>query len=126
MRQITLIAPPGMVTNAPYPGRVGASPVNVGGQVIEACVEALGKARPDRAIASCGKHRGDYTFVVDPRTNERYVRTSCDYDGSAGAVWRNDGMPGRAAISFWKQADPALREHWSGNKTPFFRLMRST
>jgi len=73
---------------------VGASPINVGCQMLEAVVEALGKARPDRSIASWGKHRGDYTFAVDPRTGERYVRTTFDYDGSAGAVWGHDGMTG--------------------------------
>jgi N-methylhydantoinase B len=57
-------------------------------------VEALGKAKPDRSIASWGKHRGDYTFATDPRTGERYVRTTFDYDGSAGAVWGHDGMTG--------------------------------
>ena len=99
LRPITVIAPPGTVTNAQYPATVGASPVNVGGQVIEACVEALGKARPDRAIASWGKHRGDYTFATDPRTNERYVRTTFDYDGSAGAVWGHDGMTGPTTLT---------------------------
>ncbi|MBI2316467.1 MAG: hydantoinase B/oxoprolinase family protein, partial [Betaproteobacteria bacterium] len=49
---------------------------------------------PDRSIASWGKHRGDYTFAVDPRTGEKYVRTTFDYDGSAGAVWGHDGMSG--------------------------------
>ncbi|MBI4294441.1 MAG: hydantoinase B/oxoprolinase family protein [Betaproteobacteria bacterium] len=99
MRPIKVIAPPGSVTNAQYPATVGASPVNVGGQVVEACVEALGKARPDRSIASWGKHRGDYTFGVDPRTEERYVRTTFDYDGSAGAVWGHDGMTGPTTLT---------------------------
>jgi len=99
LRPIKVIAPPGSVTNANYPATVGASPVNVGGQVVEACVEALGKARPDRAIASWGKHRGDYTFAVDPRTAERYVRTTFDYDGSAGAVWGHDGMTGPTTLT---------------------------
>ena len=99
LRPIKVIAPLGSVTNARYPATVGASPVNVGGQVIEACVEALGKARPDRSIASWGKHRGDYTFAVDPRTDERYVRTTFDYDGSAGAVWGHDGMTGPTTLT---------------------------
>ena len=99
LRPITVIAPPGTVTNANYPATVGASPVNVGCQVIEACVEALGKARPDRSIASWGRHRGDYTFAVDPRTGDRYVRTTFDYDGSAGAVWGHDGMMGPTTLT---------------------------
>ena len=62
-------------------------------------VEALSKARPDRSIASWGKHRGDYTFATDTRTGERYVRTTFDYDGSAGAVWGHDGMTGPTTIT---------------------------
>ncbi len=99
LRPITVIAPPGSVTNANYPATVGASPVNVGGQVIESVIEALGKARPDRSIAGWGKHRGDYTFAVDPRSGERYVRTTFDYDGSAGAVWGHDGMTGPTTLN---------------------------
>lgn len=98
VRPITVIAPPGNVTNCKYPATVGACPVNCGTQVLEAVVEAMGKARPERSIASWGKHRGDYTFAVDPRTGERYVRTSFDYDGSAGAVWGHDGMTGPTSL----------------------------
>jgi len=99
LRPIKVIAPPGTVTNGQYPATVGASPVNVGGQVIESVVEALSKAKPDRSIAAWGKHRGDYTFAVDPRIGERYVRTTFDYDGSAGAVWGHDGMTGPTTLN---------------------------
>ena len=99
LRPITVIAPPGNVTNGNYPCTVGASPVNMGGQVMEASIEALGKAKPDRSIAAWGKHRGDYTFAVDPRSGERYVRTTFDYDGSAGAVWGHDGMTGPTTLN---------------------------
>ena len=58
---------------------------------MEAVLEALSKALPQHAVAAWGKHRGDYVFAVDPRTGERYVRTSFDYDGSGGAVWGYDG-----------------------------------
>jgi N-methylhydantoinase B len=91
MAPIKVIAPPGSVVNCQYPATVGASPVNVGCQVMEAVLEALSKALPERSVAAWGKHRGDYVFAVDPRTNERYVRTSFDYDGSCGAVWGYDG-----------------------------------
>jgi N-methylhydantoinase B len=91
MEPIKVIAPPGLVVNCQYPATVGASPVNVGIQVMEAVLEALAAALPQRAVAAWGKHRGDYVFAVDPRTTERYVRTSFDYDGSAGAVWGYDG-----------------------------------
>jgi N-methylhydantoinase B len=91
MEPLKVIAPLGSVVNCQYPATVGASPVNVGVQVMEAVIQALSKALPHRACAAWGKHRGDYVFAVDPRTGERYVRTSFDYDGSAGAVWGFDG-----------------------------------
>ncbi|OGA18698.1 MAG: hypothetical protein A3G25_14680 [Betaproteobacteria bacterium RIFCSPLOWO2_12_FULL_63_13] len=99
LRPITMINPPGRVTNPNYPATVGASPVNVGNQVLESVAEALSKARPDRAIGAWNKHRGDYTFAVDPRSGERYVRTTFDYDGSAGAVWGHDGMTGPTQLN---------------------------
>ena len=67
--------------------------MNLGTQIMEAVLDALAKARPERAIAAWGKHRGDYTTGVDPRTGRPYVRTF-DYDGSVGAVWGHDGMTG--------------------------------
>jgi len=99
MRPIEVIAPPGLVVNAQYPATVGASPVNVGIQVMEAVLEALSKARPERAVAAWGKHRGDYVFGVDKRTGERYVRTSFDYDGSSGAVAGFDGYQGVSCLT---------------------------
>jgi N-methylhydantoinase B len=36
---------------------------------------------------------------VDPRSGERYVRTTFDYDGSAGAVWGHDGMTGPCSLT---------------------------
>ncbi len=99
LRPLTVIAPPGNVTNCNYPATVGASPINVGGQVMEAVIQAMGKAKPDRSIAGWGRHRGDYTFAVDPRTGDPYVRTTFDYDGSAGAVWGHDGMTGPTTLT---------------------------
>ena len=99
MKPITVVAPPGSVVNCQYPATVGASPVNVGIQVMEAVLEALAKALPQRAVASWGKHRGDYVFAVDPRTGERYVRTTFDYDGSGGAVWGYDGYQGVSTLT---------------------------
>jgi len=46
MKPIHVIAPEGSVVNAQYPCTVGASPVAVGIQVMEAVLEALSKARP--------------------------------------------------------------------------------
>ncbi len=96
MRPVHVIARDGSVLNCRYPATVGASPVSVGSQVMETVMEALSKAVPKRSMASWGKHRGDYVFATDPRTNEPYLRTMFDYDGSAGGVW---GFDGYSAVS---------------------------
>jgi N-methylhydantoinase B len=98
LRPITVIAPEGSVTNARYPATVGGGPVTVGTLMIEAVTQALSQARPERAMASWGKHRGDYTSATDPRTGRGYVRTTFDYDGSAGAFWGFDGPTGPTAF----------------------------
>jgi N-methylhydantoinase B len=94
LRPITVVAPRGSVLNCEYPATVGGSPVSVGEQITEAVTEAISKARPERALAAWGKHRGDYTSGADPRSGRPYVRTSFDYDGSAGAVAGYDGATG--------------------------------
>ena len=99
MRPIKVIAPLGSVVNCQYPATVGASPVNMGIQVMEAVLEALSTARPERAVAAWGKHRGDYVSSLDPRTGDRYVRTSFDYDGSCGAVHGYDGYQGVSTLT---------------------------
>jgi len=38
-------------------------------------------------------------FGIDPRTQERYVQTSFDYDGSGGAVAGYDGYPGISTLT---------------------------
>jgi N-methylhydantoinase B len=99
LRPISVIAPEGLVVNCQYPATVGASPLSIGVQIMEAVLQALGKAVPERAMAAWGKHRGDYFFATDPRTNRRYVRTSFDYDGGGGAVWGFDGYPAISNLS---------------------------
>jgi N-methylhydantoinase B len=99
MRPVTVIAPEGTVVNATYPATVGGSPVNVGTQVLEATVNALSKAMPDKSIAGWGRRRGHYIAGIDPRTGERYVQTTTDADGGAGAVWGYDGYEGALGMS---------------------------
>jgi N-methylhydantoinase B len=98
MRPITIYAPPGSVLNAQYPATVGASPVSMGHQIIESVVSAMSKAVPERAIACWGKRYGHYIFGNDPRTEEKYVVTSFDMDGGAGAVKGFDGYEGATSI----------------------------
>ncbi len=99
LRPITVVNPAGTVVNAQYPATVGASPVNVGMQVAEAVQQAMSQARTSRAMAGWGRRRGDYVFGVDPRNGQRYVRTSFDFDGSAGATWGYDGPNGPCNIT---------------------------
>jgi len=99
MRPITVIAPEGTCVNATYPATVGGSPVNVGTQVLEATVNALSKAMPDKAVAGWGRRRGHYLAGVDPRTGERYVQTTTDADGGSGAVSGFDGFEGAMGMS---------------------------
>jgi N-methylhydantoinase B len=94
MKPVRIVAPEGSVVNASYPATVGGSPVSVGTQILEATVMALSHAMPQKAIASWGRHRGHYIFGTDPRTGERYVQTTFDSDGGAGAVWGYDGYEG--------------------------------
>ncbi|ADB52499.1 Hydantoinase B/oxoprolinase [Conexibacter woesei DSM 14684] len=99
MACMDVIAPEGNVCNAQYPATVGGSPVNVGTQVLEATVEALSQAMPDRAIAAWGRRRGHYISGSDPRTGERYVQTTTDADGGGGAVAGFDGFEGACGMS---------------------------
>jgi len=99
LRPLRFVVPEGLVVNCQYPATVGGSPVNVSAQIMEAVMEALSKALPQRSIAAWGKHRGDYVSSVDPRSGERYVRTSFDYDGSCGAVYGYDGYQGVATLT---------------------------
>ena len=98
LRPITVIAPPGRVVHPVYPATVGAAPVNVGHQIATSIHDALSKARPNRAMAAWGKRRGDYVSSIDPRSGRPYVRTTFDYDGSAGAVTGHDGPTGPLSI----------------------------
>lgn len=98
LRPLNFIAPPGSVVHPEYPATVGAAPVNVGHQIATSIHDALAKARPGRAMAAWGKRRGDYVSSVDPRSGLTYVRTTFDYDGSAGAVTGYDGPTGPLSI----------------------------
>ncbi len=67
MRPVRVVAPEGSVVNPSYPATVGASPVNVGNNIAEACLMALGKAIPERAVAGWGMHCCPINIGVDPR-----------------------------------------------------------
>ena len=94
MRPVTVVAPPGLVVSAQYPATVGASPVSVGSQIIQAMMNAMSKAMPERAMGAWGMRQGHYIFGMDPRSKERYVVTTFDMDGGTGAVYGYDGHEG--------------------------------
>ena len=94
LRPVTVEAPPGLVVSAQYPATVGASPVSVGSQTLQAVMSAMSKAVPERAITSWAMRNGHYIFGTDPRTKERYVTTTFDMDGGTGAVAGFDGHEG--------------------------------
>jgi N-methylhydantoinase B len=54
---------------------------------------------PHKAVAGWGRRRGHYIAGVDPRSGERYVQTTTDADGGAGAVWGYDGYEGALGMS---------------------------
>lgn len=92
-RAITIIAPPGLCINPVYPGTVGAAPISLGTQVLEAAAEALSKAVPKNICAAWARHYGCGLIGTDPRTNERYVFLAHVSDGGSGAIWGYDGWP---------------------------------
>ena len=70
----------------------------MGHQIIESVVSAMSQAVPEHAIACWGKRYGHYIFGDDPRTKEKYVVTTFDADGGAGAVKGFDGYEGATSI----------------------------
>jgi N-methylhydantoinase B len=54
---------------------------------------------PQKAVAGWGRRRGHYIAGVDPRSGDRYVQTTTDADGGAGAVWGYDGYEGALGMS---------------------------
>jgi N-methylhydantoinase B len=92
-RPISIIAPSGTCVNPTYPATVGAAPIAVGTQVIEAAAEALSKAVPRNICAAWSRHYGCGMIGVDPRSGDRYVFLAHVSDGGSGAIWGYDGWP---------------------------------
>lgn len=92
-RPIEIVAPAGSCVNPTYPATVGAAPIAVGTQVIEAAAEALSLAVPKNICAAWSRHYGCGMIGVDPRTDQRYVFLAHVSDGGSGAIWGYDGWP---------------------------------
>lgn len=103
MEPVHIIAPEGSVVNPRYPATVGASQISVGTQIVEACMLALGKAVPERAMAGWAKHLcpiniGLDPLTIDPRTGHirHYFSETFASDAGSGAVKGFDGWQGIA------------------------------
>ncbi len=101
MVPVHLIAPEGSVVNPIFPATVGACPVNIGNQIGEACLIALGKAVPDKAVAGWGMHCcpiniGVEPRVIDPRTGKikQYFAEHFASDSGSGGLKGYDGWQG--------------------------------
>lgn len=122
---INVIAPEGSVVNAVYPATVGSSPNSLGVNIMEAVLQALSQAVPERSIGAAGRDRVDFAFGFDPRLNRRYVRASFNCCGSLGAVYGYDGytgailMQGRGAITRGNVEEEEVRFPWRTLKYEF-------
>lgn len=94
MKPMRVVAPEGSVVNPRYPATVGASPVNVGTQVMESVLMAMSKALPGRAMGAWGRHYSHFIYGFDPRINQQYVQVLFEPDGGSGAVHGFDGYEG--------------------------------
>lgn len=87
-----VVAPEGSVVNAKYPISVGGCPVNVGLQIFETVLQALGKAVPDRATSGWARQIAFTEFGLD-RARRRYFTVQMNSHGGAGAIHGFDGWP---------------------------------
>jgi N-methylhydantoinase B len=68
MVPIKVIAPEGTVVNPTYPHTYGSCALIVGQHVTEVCLEALGKALPEKALAPSARHLCPFFVGRDPRS----------------------------------------------------------
>ncbi len=117
MRAIKVIAPPGTMMNPQYPATVGGGPAAVGATLMEAILQALSKALPERSVAGAGRQRVDNIFGVDPRKGKKYMSVSFNKVGCMGAVYGYDGYQtiliyGRGAMTRGSVEEEEVRYPW--------------
>ena len=98
MRPVELVNPEGRVTNSVYPAPCGGAPISVGQNVIEAVMQAMSEALPQRAAAAWGRRYGQYIYSHDLRTGKLFVYPGYEAEGGAGAVYGYDGFQGTGSI----------------------------
>ncbi|MBI2318692.1 MAG: hydantoinase B/oxoprolinase family protein [Betaproteobacteria bacterium] len=124
MRPMTVIAPPGTVVNAVYPATVGASPNSLGVPIMEAVLQALSMAVPEKSIAGAGRTRANRIFGTDAKTGRNYQLTGFNPCGGLGAVYGYDGyqtilMQGRGAMNRGNVEEEEARFPWRYLKYEF-------
>jgi len=72
MNPIHITAPEGTVVNPTYPHTYGSCALNCGTQIAEVCLEALGKAIPEKAVAPWARHLCPFMVGRDPRPEMTY------------------------------------------------------
>ena len=96
MNPIRIVAPEGTVVNPTYPHTYGSCALNCGTQIAEVCLEALGKAIPDRAVAPWARHLCPFMVGRDPRPemmNDPRTNAVREYFGGPFA-----SMPGSGGL----------------------------
>lgn len=100
MMPVKVIAPEGKVVHVTRPHTYGACACSSGTEICEACLQALGKAVPDKAAGAWHRHfssdiMGRYS-TIDPRTGmpEEFFAAPFVEGGGTGAVKGYDGWEG--------------------------------
>jgi len=100
MIPVKIIAPEGKVVHVTRPHTYGSCACSCGTEICEACLQALGKAMPDKAAGVWHRHfsadvMGRYP-VIDPRTGmeEEFFAAPFIEGGGTGAVKGYDGWEG--------------------------------
>ncbi|EFK08416.1 hydantoinase B/oxoprolinase [delta proteobacterium NaphS2] len=100
MEAIHVIAPEGSIVNPTRPATYGACACSIGCEIYEACLEALGKAIPERAMGCFNRHFStDFSGrlpITDPRTGRdlEYFMAPFIEESGSGAAKGYDGWDG--------------------------------
>ncbi|MFH1650735.1 MAG: hydantoinase B/oxoprolinase family protein [Chloroflexota bacterium] len=106
---VHVIAPAGKVVNPTYPHTYGGCAANCGREIVEVCLEALGKAVPERAHGPWGRTLNPYLsgrdprpdMTIDPRTGitREYSGLPFVCNSGSGAVKGFDGWEAMGSIA---------------------------
>lgn len=104
MQPIHIIAPEGKVVNPTRPHTYGACACSCGTEIYAACVQALGRAVPDKGMGVFTRHfsvdGSGRLPIIDPRTGMEleYFFAPFIEEGGSGAVKGYDGWDGMVGV----------------------------